>query len=104
MEASALSAILSIVSTASIGYFPDAPTERGVKHLKELAGAVKDGYECYIAFVIAMPEVHEVRPNVDTHPEFGTALDMAIRTGVNVLFLPCKVTPDTLEICGCIQK
>lgn len=81
-----------------IGYFPDAPTERGVKHLKELSGAIDEGYETYIAFVIAMPEVKEVRPNVSTHPEFGEALKEARESGVKVLFLTCDVKTDELTI------
>ena len=57
-----------------IGYFPDAPTERGVKHLHELAQAQQKGYQCAVAFVIQMEGITEVRPNVSTQPEFGTAL------------------------------
>lgn len=81
-----------------IGYFPDAPTERGVKHLNELAEAAGKGYECYIAFVIAIPGVRKVLPNVKTHPEFGTALTAAKEAGVKVIFLPCNVMPDELSI------
>ena len=81
-----------------IGYFPDAPTERGVRHLYELAEAAKKGFECYIAFVIAMPGVRKVLPNVKTHPEFGTALAAAIEAGVKVLYFPCNVLPDELSI------
>jgi sugar fermentation stimulation protein A len=81
-----------------IGYFPDAPTRRGVKHLYELAEAAAKGYECYIAFVIAMPGVRKVLPNVKTHPEFGTALTVAKKAGVKVLYLPCNVSPDELSI------
>lgn len=81
-----------------IGYFPDAPTERGVRHLNELAKAAGKGYECYIAFVIAMPSVRKVLPNVKTHPEFGTALAAAMEAGVKVLYLPCNVLPDELSI------
>ncbi|MGI5912415.1 MAG: DNA/RNA nuclease SfsA [Syntrophomonadaceae bacterium] len=81
-----------------IGYFPDAPTERGVKHLYELAEAAGKGYECYIAFVIAMPGVRKVLPNVKTHPEFGTALAVAKEAGVKVLYLPCNVLPDEMSI------
>ena len=51
-----------------IGYFPDAPTERGVKHLRELTGAMGKGYHAAVAFVIQIDGVTEVRPNVDTHP------------------------------------
>ena len=81
-----------------VGYFPDAPTERGVKHLHELAGAVAKGYECYLAFVIAMPKVTKVLPNVVTHPEFGVALAAAQKAGVKVLYLPCEVQPGEIKI------
>ena len=81
-----------------IGYFPDAPTERGVKHLRELTKATKDGYKAMLTFVIQMDGVSEVRPNIKTHPEFGTALAEAKATGVEVLFLKCHVEPDLLEI------
>ena len=81
-----------------IGHFPDAPTERGVKHLNELMKAVKDGYECFIAFVIAMLGVAKVLPNRTTHPEFGEALDAAVKAGVRILHLPCDVKPDELAI------
>ena len=85
------------------GYFPDAPTERGVKHLKELTGAVRKGYECYIAFVIAMNGVTTVHPNTDTHPQFGAALDEAVEAGVGVLYLCCQVEPDELRIVKAIR-
>lgn len=80
------------------GYFPDAPTERGVKHLNELAGAVANGYECYIAFVIAMEGIECVYPNVITHPEFGEALSKARSAGVKVLYLCCSVEEDEMTI------
>ncbi|MCR4614682.1 MAG: DNA/RNA nuclease SfsA [Clostridiales bacterium] len=82
----------------SVGYFPDAPTQRGVKHLEELARAVEDGYECFLAFVIAMPGVTKVLPNMETHPQFGEALDAAVRAGVKILYLPCRVEEDSLKI------
>lgn len=81
-----------------IGYFPDAPTERGVKHLKELTEAVKQGYHCSVAFVIPMEGVTEVRANVVTHKAFGDALEEAKQAGVEVLFLPCKVLPDEVRV------
>lgn len=87
-----------------IGYFPDAPTERGVKHLHELAEAAGKGYECYIAFVIAMPGVRKVLPNVKTHPEFGTALAAAREAGVKVLYFPCNVMPDELSIADMVMS
>ena len=74
-----------------IGYFPDAPTERGVKHLHELAQAQQKGYQCAVAFVIQMEGITEVRPNVSTQPEFGTALAEAKgrRCAGAVSALPC---------------
>lgn len=80
------------------GFFPDAPTERGVKHLKELAAASKQGIKCFLAFVIQIPGVKEVFPNIETHPEFGTALKEAKAAGVEVLFLQCQVQEDKLII------
>lgn len=81
-----------------VGYFPDAPTERGVKHLRELAKAAGEGYHAMAAFVIQMEGVQEVRPNVATHEEFGVALKEAQEAGVEVLPLCCKVTEDELWI------
>ena len=81
-----------------IGYFPDAPTTRGIKHLRELIKAKRVGYECAVAFVIQMEGINEVRPNIDTHPEFGVALQEAKEAGVKILYLTCKVGRDTLEI------
>lgn len=81
-----------------IGYFPDAPTERGIKHLHELSRAAKEGFICYAAFVIQMEGIKEVRANVATHAEFGKALEEAKAAGVQVLCLECRVTEDTLEI------
>lgn len=81
-----------------IGYFPDAPTERGVKHLRELTKAAKQGYHCGIAFVIQMPGITKVLPNAATHPEFKTAFDEAVAAGVQVHYLQCNVKEDELEI------
>lgn len=81
-----------------VGYFPDAPTERGVKHLNELSDAIGEGYKSVLAFVIQMEGVTEVFPNVKTHPEFAAALEKAKASGVEVWFLPCKVKADCLEI------
>jgi len=71
------------------GYFPDAPTERGIKHLRELMKAVEEGYRAILAFVIPMNGVVTVLPNRSTHPEFGRALDEAEKAGVEILYLPC---------------
>lgn len=81
-----------------IGYFPDAPSERAVRHLHELMQAVKQGYHCILAFVIAMPKVTLVRPNLVTHPEFGQALSEAMADGVEVWDLPCEVTKAGIAI------
>lgn len=81
-----------------IGYFPDAPTVRGVKHLRELTQAQSAGYQCAVAFVIQMPGITEVRPNITTQPEFGAAWDDAVKAGVKILFLPCSIGRDTLSI------
>lgn len=81
-----------------IGYFPDAPTVRGVKHLRELTQAQSAGYQCAVAFIIQMPGITEVRPNIVTQPEFGAAWDDAVKAGVKILFLPCSIGRDTLSI------
>lgn len=86
------------LEVGGVGYFPDAPTDRGVKHLLELAEASRKGYRCIAAFVIQMEGVREVRPNVETHPEFGLALEAARAAGVQVLFLCCAVEPDQLTV------
>ena len=83
-----------------IGLFPDAPTERGVKHLDELAAAAKTGYHCQVAFVIQMNGIHTVLPNDDTHPEFGQALRRAVAAGVQVAFYECHVEADSIKITG----
>ena len=81
-----------------IGYFPDAPTERGVKHLRELIRAVGEGYRGVLAFAIQMDGITEVRPNIETHPEFGKVLAQAKSAGVEVVCLPCHVEADMMEI------
>lgn len=81
-----------------IGYFPDAPTERGIRHIRELIRSKENGYRSILAFVIQMDGVTEVRPNIDTHPEFGVALGEAGKAGVQVLYLTCHVEPDSLVI------
>ncbi len=76
--------------------FPDAPTERGVKHINELTEAVKDGYDAYVFFIIQMEKCKYFTPAIDKHPEFAKALKEASQNGVNVVALNCKVTPSTL--------
>lgn len=78
--------------------FPDAPTERGVKHINELMECVKDGYEAYILFVIQMSDVIRFEPNNKTHLAFGLALKEAVNAGVHVLAYDCMVEPDSIKI------
>lgn len=78
--------------------FPDAPTERGVKHLKELQKAVLDGYKAYVLFVIQMDNISHFEPNKETHPEFAEELKNAQKNGVTVLAYNCTVTPDEIKI------
>ena len=81
-----------------IARFPDAPTERGVKHIRELIKCRNDGYEAYIFFVIQMKGVRGFEPNDRTHPEFGAALRQAEAEGVHILAYDCLVTRDSIEI------
>ena len=78
--------------------FPDAPSERAVKHLKELEEAVQDGYEAYVFFVIQMKGIKYFTPNRETHAEFCDALVKAKESGVNILAYDCIVTRDELKI------
>ncbi|MGN0607773.1 MAG: DNA/RNA nuclease SfsA [Oscillospiraceae bacterium] len=80
--------------------FPDAPTERGVKHLKELTECVSEGYGAYVLFVVQMNRAERFMPNFDTHPEFGQALREAVQAGVKALAYRCDVAEDSIEICG----
>lgn len=82
--------------------FPDAPTERGVKHIRELAACRREGLEAYLCFVIQMAGMRDFAPNDETHPAFGQALREAVRGGVEVLARECRVTPDTLELAGAV--
>ena len=77
-----------------VGFFPDAPTERGTKHLRELAGA--EGYRPVLMFVIQMDGIREVRGNRETDPAFCDALEDAKKAGVKVVFLPCHVEPEEI--------
>ena len=78
--------------------FPDAPTERGVKHLEELIRCQAEGYEAAVCFVIQMAGMKDFAPNDVTHPAFGAALRKAAGAGVQVLARGCRVTLDTLTI------
>ena len=78
--------------------FPDAPTQRGARHLRGLIQAVHEGYGAYVLFVIQMDRVLYLHPNDKTDPEFGKALREAAAAGVRVLAVDCSVTPDTITI------
>lgn len=78
--------------------FPDAPTERGVKHIRELCECTREGYEAYIVFVIQMKDVKYFKPNDVTDPEFGEALREAAKQGVQILALDCEVSMDRMVI------
>ena len=78
--------------------FPDAPTERGAKHLKGLCKLAREGYGAYVLFVIQMGDVKYLHPNDVTDPKFGAALREAAANGVQVLAVDCHVTEDTMEI------
>ena len=78
--------------------FPDAPSDRAVKHLEELIRAKKEGYETYVFFVIQMKGVSYFTPNTDTHPAFAEALRRAKEAGVEILAYDCNVTPDSIVV------
>ena len=78
--------------------FPDAPTERGIKHIRELQKAVEKGLDATLFFVVQIENIDCVSPNDDTHPAFGAALREAASCGVNVCAYDCTVTPDSLAI------
>lgn len=81
-----------------VARFPDAPTERGIKHLKELEHAAAEGFHAYALFVIAMKGIRSFEPNMATHPAFGEALAHAAAHGVRVLACDCIVTETSLSI------
>lgn len=85
-----------------IGLFPDAPTERGVKHLQELTKAAKEGCHCSIAFVIQMNGIHRVLPNETAQPEFKEALVKAAKAGVQIVCYSCHVEADSIKITGVV--
>lgn len=83
--------------------FPDAPTERGVKHINELCDCVKEGYKGYIVFVVQMEDVKYFTPNVKTHKAFADALTVAQKSGVEILVVDCVVKKDQLDIKGEVE-
>lgn len=78
--------------------FPDAPTQRGVKHLEELCACLEEGYHACLLLVVQMEDVRCFRPNDRTHPEFGKALRRAASLGVEVLAYDCRITEQSMEI------
>lgn len=78
--------------------FPDAPTERGLKHLRGLERCVEEGYEAYVALVVQMKGMRVFVPNYDTHREFGEEMERAERAGVGVLVYDCAVTEDSMAV------
>lgn len=83
--------------------FPDAPTVRGSKHLRELAMAQESGYQCHVVFVVQMERALRFRPNRENDPEFADALRFAADRGVDVKVLTCAVTPDSLRISKAVK-
>lgn len=84
----------------AVARFPDAPTQRGARHLRELAQAAATGLETWAVFVVQMAGMRYVTPNRRTDPDFARALEEAAAAGVRILALECRVAPDTLEITG----
>ncbi len=83
-----------------VALFPDAPTERGVKHINELCHALEKGYEAYIVFIIQMRDVAYFTPNDTMHQAFGHALRLAKQCGVHILALDCVVGEDSISVHG----
>ena len=91
------------LETDSVCAFPDAPTTRGAKHLRELTQLAKNGYGAYVLFVIQMSNVAYLHPNDATDPAFANALREAAKAGVEILAMDCKVTPDSMVICKPVE-
>ena len=81
-----------------VARFPDAPTERGKKHLLELQQAVEDGYEAWVLFVLAMPEMVRFEPNWPRDPQFSEALCQTVKNGVRVKAVECAVTEASIAV------
>lgn len=86
------------LETDGVCAFPDAPTERGARHLRGLTQAAREGFGAYVLFVIQMADVNYLHPNDATDPEFGKALREAVQNGVQVLAVDCQVTENTMVI------
>ena len=77
-----------------IARFPDAPTERGVKHIEELTACLDEGYRSMVLFIVKMKGIRHMEPNDRTHPQFGEALRKAAAKGVEIRAVDCIVSPD----------
>lgn len=91
------------LENGGIAKFPDAPTDRGMKHIRELCECIDDGYKAYIIFVVQMKDVLYFTPNDDTHKEFGDILRMAYKKGVEVIAVNCYVDEDSINICDYVE-
>ena len=78
--------------------FPDAPTERGIKHLRGLCEAIDEDYEAYVLFVIQMKPITHFSPNEKMHKAFADALRECRKKGVNIIAMDCNITEDSIEI------
>ena len=81
-----------------LALFPDAPTERGVKHIKELISAKENGFDAHIMFIIQMKEIHSFSPNTEMQPEFTNALKEAEKAGVKISAYCCDITPQSIRV------
>ena len=86
------------LETSGVCAFPDAPTERGAKHLRHLTALAQKGFSAYVLFVIQMEDVLYIHPNDATDPAFGKALREADAAGVQVMAMDCTVTPESMKI------
>lgn len=86
------------LETDGVVMFPDAPTERGVKHVLELIKCIDEGYGAYLLFVVQMNDVKYFTPNAATHREFAEVLKKAAKRGVKILAYDCTVTPEEMKI------
>lgn len=89
---------VTLFDEAGMAYFPDAPTERGVKHIHELIAAREAGYDTGICFILQREDVIGLAPNDGTHPAFGQALRQAHAAGVRITAAVCRVTPESCEV------
>jgi len=107
MELENINALVEVkgvtLEDGNIAMFPDAPTERGVKHVLELIDSLSDGYKAYIVFVIQMRAVTKFRPNDVMHKAFGDALRKAHKKGVEILAFNCDILRDSISPAKAVQ-